>query len=160
MTTINLYGGPLKRDIIKSAYGATGQSDTEYELTAEEYDQGLRLLSMLLARWAGQWGVDLGFNYPPPGTLGSADEESGIPWECEDVVVQSLARQIAPNIGKSLSPEAARDYAEAMMSLRSTYAKLPQMQMRPDTPRGAGSRRGCLAWPFFRARRSSDEIIQ
>ena len=160
MTTIPIYGGPLKRDIIKSAYGATGQSVTDFELTAEEYTQGLRLMNMVLARWAGQWGVDLGYNFPPPGSLGSADEESGIPFAAEDVVVQTLARQIAPNIGKTLSQEANRNYAEAMIALRSTYATLPPMQMRPDTPRGAGSRNGCLFGTFFRARRPIDEIIQ
>jgi hypothetical protein len=160
VTTIPIYGGPLKRDIIKSAYGATGQSDTEFELTAEEYTQGLRLMNMVLARWAGQWGVDLGYNFPPPGSLGSADEESGIPFAAEDVVVQTLARQIAPNIGKTMGADAARNYAEAMLALRSTYAKIPPMQMQSDTPRGAGSRRCRWFGPFFSTNRPDDEIIQ
>jgi hypothetical protein len=160
VTTIPIYGGPLKRDIIKSAYGATGQSVTEFELTAEEYAQGLRLLNMVLARWAGQWGVDLGYNFPPPGSLGSADEESGIPFAAEDVVVQTLARQIAPNIGKTMGADAARNYAEAMLALRSTYAKIPPMQMQSDTPRGAGSRRCRWFGPFFSTNRPDDEIIQ
>jgi hypothetical protein len=160
VTTIPIYGGPIKRDIIKSAYGATGQSDTEFELTAEEYTQGLRLMNMVLARWAGQWGVDLGYNFPPPGSLGSADEESGIPFAAEDVVMQALARQIAPNIGKTMGADAARNYAEAMLALRSTYAKIPPMQMQSDTPRGAGSRRCRWFGPFFSTNRPDDEIIQ
>jgi len=160
MTGIPLYGGPLKREIIKGAYEVCGQSDAEFELTPEEYDSACRIMNQLLARWQTQYGIVLGYNFPTNGN-GSADEESGIPDDATEAVTQSLARRIAPGIGKAFGAEANANLAEAMTALRSHYATVPLMQMGRNTPRGAGNRRSIGSRnPYFVADVSDAEIIQ
>jgi len=160
MTDIPLYGGPLKRDLIKGAYGVCGQSDTDFELTTEEYDSACRVMNQLLARWQTQYGIVLGYNFPATGN-GSADEESGIPDDAAEAVTQALARRIAPGIGKAFGAEANTNLAEAMAALRSHYATVPLMGLGRNTPRGAGNRRFIGSRnPYFVADISPDEVVQ
>lgn len=159
MTTINLYGGPLKREIIKGAYSACGQSDADFELSAEELDAGCRLLNQLMARWQTQYGIAVGYNFPPNGN-GSANDESGIPDDCAEAATQALARRIAPSIGKTFSADANANLAESMALIRSTYNKVPLMELGRATPRGAGNRRIRSFGPYFTTDVSTDEVQQ
>lgn len=159
MTDIALYGGPLKREIIKGAYEVCGQADSEFNLEPEEFDAACRLLNQLMARWQTQYGLALGYNFPSTGN-GSADEESGLPDDAVEAATQALARRIAPGIGKTFSAEANTNLAESVAGLRSAYGAVPQMQMGRGTPRGAGNRRPIQRAPFFAVDIAADEIIQ
>lgn len=153
MTTISLYGGPLKRDMIKRAYGLCGQSVTEYELTPEEYDLGLTCANDI----AATLGSGFGFNLPAYGN-GDAGEESGI--ASGDVLgfTVMLAQELASNIGKSYSPNALQ--AGAKSSLIGRYQVTPAMELGRATPRGAGNRLRRWAGPFFITDVPSDETAQ
>lgn len=152
MTTIPLYGGPLKRDLIRRAYSLCGQSVTEFELTPEEYELGLLSANDL----ASTLGAGFGYNSPVYGA-GSPDEESGL--ASGDVLgfTVMLAQEIAPNIGKSFSPTGKQ--ATAKSALEAAYQIVPFVQMGRHTPRGAGNRYAGMA-PFFSTPVSSDEPVQ
>lgn len=149
MTTLNLYGGSLKSDLIRRAYGLCGQSVTEYELTPEEYDLGLQSADALAATF--------GATFPWNAGVGSSDEESGLESADSLGFTAMLAQEIAPNIGKDFRPNGTQ--ARAISSLRAKYVSVPFMEMSRQTPRGAGNR----FWrqsPYFYAQTSADEPNQ
>ncbi len=149
MTTLNLYGGALKRDLIKRAYGLCGQSVTEYELTPEELDLGIQSADAL----AAMFGASFPWNYG----VGSSDEESGLDAADGLGFTAMLAQEIAPNIGKDFRPNGTQ--ARAVSVLRAKYQPVPFMEMSRQTPRGAGNRFWRQA-PYFYAPTSGDEPAQ
>lgn len=153
MPTINLYGGPLKRDIIRRAYGLCGQSVTEFELSPEEYELGLLAMNDL----AATLGTGFGFNSPPYGP-GSAEDESGI--AASDVLgfTVMLAQEIGPNIGKAVSVNGKQ--ATAKSALEAKYQVIPFRQLGRQTIRGAGNRLFVGARPFFTVAVSDEETAQ
>lgn len=158
MTTITLYGGPLKRDLINRAYGILGQSFTEFEIEPEEYDAGLMCLNDVMAALEDDYGLALGYNYPPNGN-GSPDDESGIPRSAVKAVSYQVAQALAPSIGKALPADALAQLSITLAHLLSK-AVIPQMEMGRGTPRGAGNRRLWQRTPFFFVDVSTDEIQQ
>ena len=159
MVSIPLYGGQSKRDIIQLAYEECGQAGYEFELVPEEYDSALRRMDAMLAEWLSL-GVDLGYNFPTNGTHGTPEEESGIPDAAVNAVATQLARRIAPSIGKTLSAEANGAMAMAWTLLRSTYTKIPSMQLGRQTPRGGGNRGFVAGRAFFTNTLPTDEVAQ
>lgn len=152
MTTISIYGGPLKRSIIQRAYGYCGQSVTEFELTPEEYTAGLQVMNDQMA----VLGVASGYNFPVTGD-GNPDDESGI--AAADVLGASVyvAQLLALTIGKALQVNAVQ--ARAASSFLSKCTAIPQMELGRGTIRGAGNRRNWRG-PFFVPDISDDEIVQ
>lgn len=159
MTTIPLYGGPSKRDIINRAYGLLGMSFTEVDISPEDYEAGLMCLNDAMAELADQQGVNLGFNFPTNGTNGSPEDESGIPRAAVRGASLQMAKCLAPSIGKTMPPEALSELARCMGALRSTYQAIPMMEMGRHTIRGAGNRRW-FGRPFFVTDISADEVAQ
>lgn len=153
MTTLSLYGGPIKRDLIKRAFGYCGQSTTEFELTPEEYTNALQLMNDAMALL----GDLTGYNFPVTGD-GSVEDESGI--AATDVLGATvyLAQLLAPTIGKTLQLSALQVRAATDFTVRCTV--IPQMEMGRGTIRGAGNRWGSWRGPFFSVDISDDEIVQ
>lgn len=153
MTTINLYGGPLKRTLIQRAYGLCGQSVTEFELSAEEYDQGLQCLNDIAATFP----TTLGYNFPDGAYVGSPEDESGITAEDVRGLIAFLAQELGPNIGKTFAPNGPQ--ASAMSSLLAKYNTPPMRELGRQTIRGAGNRRYGPT-PFFIVDVPEDEVAQ
>lgn len=152
MTTISLYGGPLKKTLIERAFGMCGQSSTEFQLTPEEYELGLRAMNDI----AGTLGA-IPFNMPPNGD-GSAEDESGL--DRADVLgfTVRLAQELSNNIGKAFMPKGSQ--ASAMSGLLAKYQPIPFVQMGRNTPRGAGNRYWSGPWPYFTTPVASNEPNQ
>lgn len=153
MPTIGLYGGPLKKTLIERAFGLCGQSITEFELTPEEYDLGLTSMNDL----AATLGSTFPFNYPAHGN-GDAGDESGVPPTDVLGFTAMLAQEIAPNIGKSFSPNGPQATAKSALALR--YQVIPYRTFGRQTIRGAGNRYYGWVDPFFGTRIADDEIGQ
>lgn len=149
MTTINVYGGPLKRVIVAQAYSMCGQSFAEFELTPEEYDLALSFLNVLMKEMEDGWGVRLNYNYPYYGN-GLSDEESGIPHGATRSVARMLAEDIAPTIGKQITSRISLH--EARGQLVSQYGCVPSKGLTRNTPRGSGNRFPWLGHTFFNER--------
>jgi hypothetical protein len=152
MTTITLYGGPLKKVLIQRAFGMCGQSVTEFELTPEEYDLGLQAMNDI----AGTLGA-ISFNLPPNGD-GDPEDESGL--DAKDVLgfTVRLAQEISSNIGKAFAPNGRQ--VSAVSALVGRYQPIPMMQLGRNTPRGTGNRYWSGPWPYFVTSISSGEPSQ
>lgn len=148
MTTIDVYGGPLKRVIVAQAYSMCGQSFAEFELTPEEYDLALSFLNGIMMDLRDTWGVDLCYNFPYYGN-GLSDEESGIPHGALRNVARMLAEDISPTIGKELTSRISLH--DARGQLISTYGNVPTKPLTRNTPRGSGNRFPWLGQTFFNA---------
>jgi hypothetical protein len=146
-----------KRYIIERAYGECGQAITEFELSPEEMLTGLRMLNDLMAELQAQ-GIALGYNAPTSGD-GSSTEDSGLDRSVVRAVSGKLARDIAPLIGKTVAPDANGSFARAWSTLLARNTVIPQMEMRRQTPRGAGNRM-LFRSPYFFADISVGEIDQ
>ncbi len=153
MTIAYLYGGPPKRDIIDRAYGFCGQSASQFELSPEEYVEGLRALNDQM----GLLGPSTGYNYPPYGD-GLPEDESGL--DQTDVLGAAgrTARLLAPQIGKQLSVSKTQQRAADV--LLAKYQQTPQMSMGRHTIRGSGNRSIARGRPFFYTAVSPDEEPQ
>ena len=159
MTTLPLYGGALKRDLIQQAYGECGQSSNEFELDPEDYAAANRIMDRMMRFLKGR-GVDLGYNYPDVGAVGNPMDESGIPDDAQEAVVAGLAMRLAPTIGKALAAETKAVLAASWSALFASYVTTPQMALGRNTIRGAGNRRYGWRSPFFCTVPSPDEIPQ
>jgi hypothetical protein len=153
MVDLALYGGPLKREIIKRAFGYCGQSTTEFELSPEEYTQGLQLLNDQMA----VLGEASGYNFPVTGD-GNPEEESGL--AAQDVLGASvyLAQLLAPTIGKALALSDTQKRACSNFLVKCTA--IPQMQLGRGTIRGKGARFRRSFGPFFITDISDSEVAQ
>lgn len=141
-TTVYLYGGVLKREIIKRAYGICGQSTAEFELEPEEYVKGLQALNDQM----GVIGPATGYNFPTYGD-GSSDDESGILPADMLGVSAYVAELLGPQIGKT--PVLTRGHQRAMSIYLTKFQCVPTMQLRRTTPRGSGSRWRCALGEYF-----------
>jgi hypothetical protein len=152
MTTLALFGGPIKSTIIDRAYGMCGQSATAGEAcTPEEYVVGLSAMNDLAATFPDAFT----FNIPPHG-IGNAADESGL--ALSDVLgfTAMLAREIAQTMGKEFRPNASQ--TRAMVTLTTKYQTVPLTQLGRNTIRGAGNR--IWTGPYFIADPSDAEVIQ
>lgn len=134
--TIPLPSGPPKRRIIEMAFGKCTLAGYEFGRTPEEINDAMSELNAMMLEhpFSG-----LGFVQPTYG-LGTADELSGIPDDTLAAVATQLALRLAPNMGKTLSPEALGAIARSKALLEAKVAAIPTMPAASHTPRGAGSR--------------------
>lgn len=143
MTTAYLYGGVLKREIIKRAYGICGQSTAEFELEPEEYVKGLQALNDQM----GVIGPATGYNFPAYGD-GNPEDESGIDPADMLGVSSYVASLLGPGIGKT--PVLTKEHQRAMSIYLTKFQTLPTMTMRATTPRGSGNRWWPrMGYPYF-----------
>jgi hypothetical protein len=133
VTTLSIFGGPLKREIIKRAYGLCGQSTAEFELEPEEYVKGLQALNDQMATL----GPLTGYNFPQSGD-GNPEDETGIDTADMLGVSAYVAQLLGPQIGKSVTLTAT--HARAMSSVLAKYQVVPTMELSRRTPRGSGNR--------------------
>lgn len=137
-----------KRTIVGMAFEEIGLAGYEFDATPEEQFSALRRLDVLMARWRTQ-SLDLGYNFPAQVGNGDLDDPSNIPDDALDAVVTTLALRIMPAIGKSMSAESNRAYAESMTALRAAYGStIPIRELPHSTPRGAGAKPYGTWWPF------------
>lgn len=154
MTTLALYGGPLKRVIINRAYGLNGQSVTEFELSPEDYTLGLQAMDSIAATFPDA----LGYNFPINGTDGTPEEESGISAADVQGFIVLVAQELSANIGTKFTPN--RPQTVAALALGTKYQSIPLMQLGRQVPRGAGNRWRNGPLPFFVPDISTAEVEQ
>jgi hypothetical protein len=128
--------GPTKRRIIELAFGDLAMTGYEFGRTPEEVADAMDRLDALMYEWPYS---ELGFAHSDYGT-GSAEELSGIPFDCMNAVAAALALRLAAAFGREFSGEARGNLSRAMMHLHGKVASVPSMPFDRNSPAGAGHR--------------------
>jgi hypothetical protein len=136
--TIPLAGGPYKRQIVEMAYSKCALAGYEFGRTPEEVNDALSELNAMMLEWPFSM---LGYVQPAYG-VGDGEEQSGIPPETQAAVATQLALRLAPNMGKTLSPEAQVSVSRSLALLHAhpLVVSIPTQPLQAHTPRGLGSR--------------------
>lgn len=136
--SIPLPTGPLKRRIIEMAFAKCTLAGYEFGRTPEEINDAMSELNAMMLEWPFS---GLGY-YQPTYDIGSPDELSGIPDDTLAAVATQLALRLAPNMGKTLSPEALGAISRSLSLLHAKVAAIPTMPFEKHSVRGAGGRNG------------------
>lgn len=149
-----LNAGPstsTKRQIVEMAYEECALAGYEFNVTPEELFTGLRRLDAMMAQWTAE---GMGLNYNAPATFGGGDLEdyTGIPDAAITGVAITLAKAIAPYMGKAMSAESRSRLASAMDTIRAVTAaaNMKTVPYKYGTIRGAGQKIWNYPSPFLR----------
>lgn len=120
------------------AYGKCGLAGYELGRTPEEITDAMAELDAMMLEWPFSL---LGYAQPPYG-ISNSDEQSGIPPDTLAAVATQLALRLAPNMGKTLSPEAQKSISRSMALLHAhpMVTQVPAQPFQKHTPRGLGNK--------------------
>lgn len=147
MTTIPLPTGPTKGMIIDLAYSDCASAGYMFGRTDGETAAAMRMLDAMMCEWPFD---SIGYLNADNG-VGRPEDESGIDKKYLQAVSTSLALRLAPEMGKTLSPEQVKARTRSYDRLCSIVAasEMPKQKYARNTPAGAGQR--VPLWPaiFF-----------
>ncbi len=150
--SLDLGIGRPKADIIEQAYRLCGINRDD--LGSDEIGDGLRDLNIMMMD--APWNA-LGYDQPAFGDGDPADL-SGLLDAYVPAVVHELAMRLAPNMGKTLSTEAAARVKTTRRSLDALIATVPALKARGGIHQGAGmARRGWLRTGIWTS--NADEAV-
>lgn len=131
-----------KKQLIQMAYGSFGLTQFAFSLTPEMIENGLMTLDAMMARWATQMGIRIGYNGATNPGDSNSDTASGIPDHANEAVYLGLGKLLAKQVGKMQDAETATSRDNAFDSLLSwcQASQIPSMQFRRNTPVGAGNK--------------------
>lgn len=134
--------GWTKRQLVMGAFEEIGLGQYAYDLQPEDLQTALRRLDVLIASWGGD-GVRLGYPLPSSPGQSGLDDDSGLPDWATRAALLSLAAELAPGYGKTLSPRTEKNLNSATDAMQRKLAEFPAPMQYPSTlPRGAGNRAG------------------
>jgi hypothetical protein len=136
-----------KRALIEMAFEEIGLAGYEFDPTSEEYASALRRLDAIMAEWRTS-SLDLGYNAPAVVGDSDLDDPSGIPDDAVRPVFLTLAFDVCPPLGKSMSVESKARYASSMDLLRTRYAPKIERRLPRTMPIGMGHRPWSTWWPY------------
>lgn len=152
-SSLFLNAGPstsTKRQVLEMAYEECALSGYEFNVTPEELFTGLRRMDAMMAQWTAE---GMGLNYNAPATFGGGDLEdyTGIPDAAINGVAITLAKAIAPYMGKAMSAESRSRLAAAMDTIRAitAAARMRTVPYKYGTIRGAGQKIWNYPSPFL-----------
>lgn len=142
-----------KRQIVAAAYTEAGVANYEFDISPEMVENGVVRLNMLAGSLAGT-GIDIQFPSENTNTP-QVDMTAYVPSASELYLVLEMAIQLAPSIGKTISPETRSNCAMAYSNmLVNRSMPIPQMCLPGTMPIGAGNKYwGTTSYPFFGAYR-------
>jgi subtilisin family serine protease len=127
-----------KRTIVQMAFEGCGLPGYSFTASADEISSAVRRLDAMMRMYSTSY--DFGYNFPSVLGQSDPDDASGLTDNCVIGVAGKLARQFAPSLGKSLSPDFQRDTAEAWNMAVASVVRVPRAILPRTTPRGSGNR--------------------
>lgn len=128
-----------KKMLIGQMFDQVALNGWEYDIEPEETGAALIRLDMMMWELKGR-GIDVGYNFPRGIGQGSPEDDLG----CSDQAFFGLAllgaERLCPTMGKTQSKEGRIALNAALKAVRSAATQLvPDMRLRPGTPRGSGN---------------------
>ena len=127
-----------KGEIVGDAFAEIGLVNYIFDLDDEQLILALRKLENMMSMLREN-GIDLGFPMSLSPSEPALSQESGIPNYAYSAVIKKLAIELAPTVGKMISPDLRRSADDAYTILTITANKPRPMQLPASTPAGAGN---------------------
>lgn len=137
-----------KRTLILMAFEDCGMPGYEFEASPEEITSAVRRLDAMMQLMQAR-GVRLPYNFPTAIGTSDPDDESGLPDYAVTGIAGKLADELAPSIGKTLSPAQRRKTSEAWSIIQAKTLEIPELRLPGSTPRGAGNQHWNVWYPFI-----------
>jgi hypothetical protein len=131
--------GYSKRQFVEGAYEEIGIASYVFDLDPEALQSALRRLDAMMAEWNAK-GIRL--SYPIPGSPADSNlsDPSEVPDSAYEAIITNLAIRMAPQLGKSVSPDTKGVAKAAYNTLLSRACFPPEMQFPSTLPIGAGNK--------------------
>jgi hypothetical protein len=128
-----------KRDIIQQAFTEIGLADYAFDLDPAQFQSALRRLDAMITQWENK-GIRLA--YPVPVSYANSSLDQSI--EGQDTALEALylnlAMRLAPQFGKTPSPDTKMLAFQAYKTLLAMSAQPVEMQIdNSRVPAGAGN---------------------
>lgn len=130
--------GYTKRQLIEMALEEIGLAPTTFNLSAEQFESGLRRLDAMMATWNSK-GVRLSYPLPSSQADSGLNQESNIPDRAIEAVYQNLAVKLAPIFGKAVAPELRSDAAASYNNIIRSNIDMKSMNLN-NLPKGSGNK--------------------
>jgi hypothetical protein len=129
-----------KRQLVRQAFSVIGLASYDFDLQAEQLQNGLYLLDSMMATWNAK-GVLLSYPIPTSPEDSDLDDESNVPDRANEAIYSNLALRIAPTLGKQVSQDLKSQAWYAYNGLLSWAKSRPREMSLPETmPSGAGNK--------------------
>lgn len=129
-----------KGEIIKEAFAELGLGAYAYSLQPEDMQTALRRMNLMLAEWDAD-GINVGYTVVDEPNDDTFTDDSGIGTEFIRGVICSLAVEIAPNYGKTVSRNTASNARRGKAKALRVSAPTPPRKIDyTAVPLGAGNR--------------------
>lgn len=137
-----------KQELVLAAFSRIGYGSS-FDIAPEAIEDATRKMDMMVATWSGA-GIKVGYNISSvPKTTNSTDN-SGVPDAYNETIYINLAKRIAGEYGKRLTPDDLVLAHSSYLSLLNKTVSANTIQLQyPDTlPRGAGNKSWRNQQPF------------
>lgn len=130
-----------KRDIINLAFGELGLGSYAYDLQPEDLATAVEKLDDLMAMWSG-YGIETGYPLTTESSASTLDDEIGLILQLKSGVAAALAVDIAPDYGKTPSPDTMKKASKGFKNgLRTSFTPPDKHINQTMVPAGAGYKR-------------------
>lgn len=131
--------GYTKRNFVHGAFEEMGIASYAFDLSPEEMDSSMRRLDAMMAEWNAK-GIRLSYPIPSSPDENDLDEPTQVPDSAYEAIITNFAIRLAPQYGKTLSPDTKNTAKAAYNTLLSRACFPPQMNFPDTMPAGAGNK--------------------
>lgn len=127
-----------KRDLIAQALTEIGLAEYTFDLSPEQWQAALRRLDAMVGQWEMK-GIRLKYPMPTGYSESNLDQDSNVPDPALEAIYLNLAVRIAPQYGKTPSPDTKVLASQAYKTLLAQSAQPVTLQIdNQAVPAGAG----------------------
>jgi hypothetical protein len=138
--------GYTKRQFVEAAFEELGLASYVFDLTPDELQSAVRRLDAMVAQWYAK-AIQIGYPLTNSPDNADLDTQTNVPLTANEAVILNLAMRIAPQYGKSPSPDTKTGAIAGYQTLLMQSANVLQQQYPSQMPAGAGNKD--VDWPFL-----------
>lgn len=137
-----------KQELVLAAFSRIGYGSS-FDISPEAIEDAALKMDMMVAAWSGD-GIRIGYNISSTPKTTNSTDNSGVPDAYNETLYINLAKRIAGEYGKVLSPEDLTLAHGGYLSLlnKAVSSNTIPMQFPEGTPRGAGNKSWRNTQPF------------
>lgn len=128
-----------KRQFIEAAFRAIGLSARVYDLTPGQMEDAMMTLDTMIAEWNAD-GIRISYPMPSSPEDSDLDQETNVPDSANKAIRLGLAIELAPDFGKTVSPDLKANFFRAYNTLASRHTQPVSKNFPHTLPLGAGNK--------------------